>query len=579
MKFKGTASMTAVFMSLILYYFFVDVPAKQKENTEKEQSEKIIPLEAGKVVEFSIIRNGDPVTLKRNISKNWDLTRPISALGDSREVEIFLSEIENLKKTRVVENNPQDLSIYGLSSPRYKINFKFKNNSEETLLLGNESPLGGNLYFQRQSHPSVMMTAASRSLFEKSVYHFRDKTLLKFSTGAIKKIQILRENNPLEFNKNGDIWEISGAMRAQGDSGAIMNFLQSIQFSKVKEFVNENLDSLDSYGLKPPKIKLVLNDENGETQTLSLGIAKGGRGYFARINDSSNIILVGTRLSETLSQKAVTFLDKTLLVFEEKDVVEFSLRSDKETIHVVRSKNDDWNIHSPIKTDADLSTINSLLFDLKEAKVTEFIQTSMDAQKVFGLNIPHKSFHLKMEDGKIWALQFGNQTSDGQQIFANRTGESTVFSISKEVINKLFRSLYELRNKKILRFESNMVHKILIQTPKELFELNKKGEEWNLEKPKKIKTKHIGHDLIWTLKGLEFNSIISPPLTANLSGLDNPLFTISLWNNHQEKVAALKVGKPSVKEQEYIVETKNQQYRVKKKFLDSIPLSPDSFKP
>ncbi|HIE42954.1 MAG TPA: hypothetical protein EYP95_07015, partial [Nitrospinaceae bacterium] len=76
MKFKGTALMTAVFMSLILYYFFVDVPAKQKESAEKEQSEKIIPLEAGKVVEFSIIRNGDPVTLKRNISKNWDLTRP-----------------------------------------------------------------------------------------------------------------------------------------------------------------------------------------------------------------------------------------------------------------------------------------------------------------------------------------------------------------------------------------------------------------------------------------------------------------------------------------------------------------------
>jgi hypothetical protein len=184
-----------------------------------------------------------------------------------------------------------------------------------------------------------------------------------------------------------------------------------------------------------------------------------------------------------------------------------------------------------------------------------------------------------MEDGKTWVLQFGSQTSDGQQVFANRTGESTVFSISKEVVNKLFRSLYELRNKKILRFESNSVQKILIQTTKELFELNKKGEEWNLEKPKIIKTKHIGHDLIWTLKGLEFNSIISPPLTANLSGLDNPLFTISLWNNHQEKVAALKVGKPSVKEQEYIVETKNQQYRVKKKFLDSIPLSPDSFKP
>ena len=40
MKFKGTALMAAVFLSLVLYYFFVDLPAEQKEKIEKERRRK-----------------------------------------------------------------------------------------------------------------------------------------------------------------------------------------------------------------------------------------------------------------------------------------------------------------------------------------------------------------------------------------------------------------------------------------------------------------------------------------------------------------------------------------------------------
>ena len=576
MKFKGTALMAAVFLNLVLYYFFVDLPAKQKEQTEKEQAEKLLPLETGKVVELSLTGNGEPIALKRKALHQWDLIRPLSAPGDATETEAFISEIEDLKKTRVVEENPKDLSIYGLSSPNLKIYFKFENKKEETLLIGDESPLGGSLYFKRESHPAVMLAASSRSHFEKSVYNFRDKTLLNFNTGSIQRIQILREGNPLEFKKTGEAWEISGDIRARGNKDAIMNFLQSIQFSRVREFVDEKPDSLESYGLNPPALKLTLENEKGETHTLSIGHPKEGKGYFSKVNDSKNIVLADTRIFETLSQKTVEFLDKTLLEFEEKEILELSLQSENETIRVVRGESDNWDIQSPIKTATDLATVNSLLFDLKEAQINTFIKISMETPESFGLDAPKKSFSLKMKDSKIWALQLGNQSADGQQVFAQRTGEPTVFSISKEVVDKLFRSLHDLRNKKLLNFESAEVNKIVIQTPEQLFELRKSGPQWSLEKPEKIKTEHIGNDLIWTLKGLEFNSIITPPLPANLSGLNSPLFTIRLFKN--DEISALKVGKMFKPEQEYLVEVANQQYRVKNKFLDTIPLSLDKFK-
>ena len=579
MKFQGTAMMSAVFLSLGLYYFFVDLPAGQKEEAEKERSEKILPLEVEQVLEFSLTGTGDPIALKRKAPHSWKLIRPLSASGDSAEVETFLSEIENLKKTRVVEENPKDLSIYGLSAPLLKIHFKFENKKEETLLFGDESPMGGNLYIKRESHPAVMMAPASRSQFEKSVYNFRDKTLLNFSTGTIKHIQIISEKKNLELKKKGEVWEISGDVDAQGDKDAIMNFLQSIQFSRVREFVDENPDSLEPYGLNPPALKLILESEQGEIHTLYLGNPKGEKGYFGKINDSKNIVLVDPKLFDALSQKAVEFLDKTLLAFEEKEILELSLRSKNETLRMVRGESNHWDILSPVKTNADLSTINSLLFDLKEARIAEFIKISLDIPKTFGLDAPRKSFSLKMKDGKTWTLQLGNETSDGQQVFASRSGESTVFSISKEAVNKLFRSLHDLRNKKLLEFKNDEVNKILIKTSDKLFELRKKESEWHLEKPEQIKTGHIGRDLIWTLKGLEFNSIVTPPLSENLAGLDAPLFTISLWKNAQEEIATLTVGKLFEPEQEYVVQTGNRQYRVKHKFLGSIPLNLKKFTP
>ena len=577
MKFKGTVFMAAVFLSLIVYYFFVDLPAEQKEKIAKDHAEKLIPVEEKKVVEFSLTSNGEPVYLKRKAQHKWDLIRPFQTSGDSTEVESFISQIKSLKKIRVVEEQPKDLSIYGLNPPYAKIYFKFENKSEETLLVGNETPLGGSLYFKRENHPSVLMAASSLSNFEKSSYSFRDKTLLNFNTGSIQKIQVLRETNSLQLKKTGEAWEILGDIHTQGDKDAIMNFLQSVQFSRVKEFINESPDSLQPYGLSAPKLKLIL--ENDKTHILSLGNLKEGKGYFARVNDSKNIVLVDPRLFEILSQKTVEFLDKTLLEFEEKDILELVLQSENETIRINQGDNNSsWNIISPIKTDTDLSTINSLLFDLKEAKIKEFIKTSKDIDETFGLNIPRRSFSIKEKTSRTSTLQLGNQSTDGQQVFAKRAGEPTVFSISKKVVDKLFRSLHELRNKKLLKFSSEEVNKILIQTPDELFELNKSRSQWNLIKPEVIKTEHIGNDLIWALKGLEFHSTVTPSLATNISGLDKPSFTIRLFKNGQEKVATLKVGKLFDPEQEYLVETGNLQYRVKSKFLDSIPLSLSKFK-
>ena len=197
MKFKGTAGMMVVFLSLGLYYFFVDVPTEKKKAEEKEIAGKVLHFKIADIEEFSLIKNKETITLKQTKDRTWSILQPLKAAGDKPETESFLSEIENLKKFRVVEKNPKDLTQYGLQNPTFKIHLKFKEDKEKTLVLGHDSPMGGKIYLKFKNEPKVLLAATSKTRFDKSVYDFRDKTIFNFSSGAINQIQIKREKYPL----------------------------------------------------------------------------------------------------------------------------------------------------------------------------------------------------------------------------------------------------------------------------------------------------------------------------------------------------------------------------------------------
>ena len=69
MKFKGTALMTAVFLSLVIYYFFVDLPAEQKKVKEKEIAGKVFPFKTKNIKNFSLNKEDQTITLLQNSNK------------------------------------------------------------------------------------------------------------------------------------------------------------------------------------------------------------------------------------------------------------------------------------------------------------------------------------------------------------------------------------------------------------------------------------------------------------------------------------------------------------------------------
>jgi len=584
MKFKGTVWMAALFLGIVLYYYLVDIPAEKRQLEEKERAGKIFLFESDQVEEFILGKKDISLHLKRNSQDDWDLLTPVQANADPDTVFAFLSFLQSARFSRVVEDSPKDLSVYGLQEPSMTITLQLQGKGKKTLLIGDDHPMNKYLYVQREGESKVLLAGDSREALDKSLFDFRDKGLLKFKEEEIVGIEFQNDRESFQLSRQNDRWEIIDGEKTKADADEVKNFLSRVGKFKVKKFLHENPDSLMPYGLNTPIMRLTLKTgKESEAFTLLVGEKKENEGHYGKIESAHNIVLFGNQLVRTLSKTTVDFMPKTLLEFKQENVAKIHLTTDDEKIVLVRNKKGGWKIIKPIEANADLSTVNSLLFDLKAARVKKFVKTSVNKPELFGLDSQKKVLTVEFKEGASWTLELGDQSGAGQNYFGRRAGEASIFTLSLDTTEKLFRSLYDLKNKKLLNFEKDAVEKISLEYPDKIFELQKSNEDWSLTKPEKIKTVQgfIGKDILWSLNGLEYESIVTPPLSDSDSGLSQPTVTVTVWAGKDSKMAGkVIVGKKVENEAQYFarVEGDPNLYRIKALLLESLPKDVQKFR-
>ena len=91
----------------------------------------------------------------------------------------------------------------------------------------------------------------------------------------------------------------------------------------------------------------------------------------------------------------------------------------------------------------------------------------------------------------------------------------------------------------------------------------------------------IGKDILWSLNGLEYESIVTPPLSDRDSGLSRPTVTVTVWAGKDSKMAGkVIVGKKVENEAQYFarVEGDPNLYRIKARLFESLPKDVQKFK-
>ena len=579
MRFKGTVALAAVFIGIVFYYFLIDLPSEKLKQEEKDREEKVILFDTENVKAISFIKGENTITLKRLGTDEWHMTAPISAKGDSATVLDFVSFLNNLNFTRVVEESPKDLTPFGLDTPDLKIILSMDNGETKGVRVGDDHPMGNKVYLALLDGSRVLAAGVTKNRLDKKVHDLRDKTILDFKVPQITKIEFIRNGKTLSLKKNDKSWEVSeGKISVKGNETEITNLLNTIQAAQIEQFVEEQPEQLSSYGLNNSKLTVQLTASNTK-EPLTLLIGGGGeRGFYAKALPKKNVFTINQSLFDTLNnRKLVDFFNKSLVDFNDDDLAKVTLLMDDDSVDLTRDETDlqKWTMVKPVNMKANTATINSLLFDLKNVRIVEFITNHTKNSKTFSFEQPEKEINLTFNNGKTWALKIGNRTSSQGHYFAQRSDGETVFTIQKSSVESIFRSLHDLKDRTVMEFDDDAVKEIQVHDSAQTFILKKSANKWNLTLPEPSDSIHsfIGKDILWTLNSIEFESVLAIDPGNTVTGLTNPKVSVKLLDGKSEILTHLLIGNPvaQLTEVHYLKTAKNSNiYTTKKRFLDEI---------
>jgi len=366
MRFKGTALLAAVLVGIVSYYFLIDLPSEKRKNKEKDRAEKVILFDSENVKGISFTKGEITIALKRLGIDEWQMTAPVNAKGDASAVSGFVSFLNNLNFTRVVEESPKDLAPFGLDTPDLKIILSMKNGETKGVRVGDDHPMGNKVYLSLLNGSRVLAASVTKNRLDRNVHDLRDKTILDFKTPQIKKIEFIRNGKTLNLIKDKESWQVlENKIIAKGNETEITNLLNTIQAARIEQFVEEKPKQLTSYGLNNSKftVKLTTSKAN-EPLTLLIG-KKTEHGFYAKTLPKENIFTINQSLFDTLNNREfLDFLNKSLVDFNDDDLIKMTLRMDDGSVDLIRDKKDlqKWTMVKPVNMKANTATINSLLF-------------------------------------------------------------------------------------------------------------------------------------------------------------------------------------------------------------------------
>lgn len=202
------------------------------------------------------------------------------------------------------------------------------------------------------------------------------------------------------------------------------------------------------------------------------------------------IVLVAFYLYETRKEeKEQAAKEEAKVIFPVKadPLQSLILKREKETIWLEKTSADsDWRIVAPTRAATDRMTLSRLQRTLAELKYERLISEKATDLSEFGLDKPSLVISFRGEKEEE-TLSIGAQSPMGSSFYASVSKTGKVYLLSGGLKQELDKSLYDLREKKLLSLEMDKVTRVMIERKQSKWQLYKKEGRWHLEGDEELK--------------------------------------------------------------------------------------------
>jgi len=154
-----------------------------------------------------------------------------------------------------------------------------------------------------------------------------------------------------------------------------------------------------------------------------------------------------------------------------------------ETVHLQRNDSK-WQITAAKFLPADADAVSSMLSTLSSLSSDRTVEDNATSLDQYGLTQPMIELDIIDKNKKTSRLLIGDDTPAGTAVYASIAGDPRVFALSSYKKSSLDKSPNDLRDKRLLTFDSDKVSSIELTAKKQTIAFGRSKDEWQIVKPK-----------------------------------------------------------------------------------------------
>jgi hypothetical protein len=416
-------------------------------------------------------------------------------------------------------------------------------------------------------------------------------------TYGIEKVELKYPDTTLTMVKTKQYdWMITSPIEILADRDTVREFVEKIKDLQIQLYEDDSGEDFDKYGLGDSCIEVSVFRKIGEGETVKFMIGDadpdGGLCYVRKDGENAVYSVPAEEFYGVAKAGFIAFRDKLVLEFSKESAQEITIDRDGKTF--VCKKNEDgpvlkWNMTSPVNMEADINSVNQVVWNLSFLMVDKIIALSAEDLGMYGLDSPGMKVSVTYEDSSrvevisekgdlarpkervTKTLLIGGKLepeNEKSSYYAKFADEEMIFKIGWPDVRDYS---VELVTKKLFNLDTSEVKSLKIKhSEKELSFLKNSDNKWEMVQPEnKLLKGNFADRIISAMNSLKAVSIVQYS-SDNLSKyeLDKPLFSVAVGSNDGEDL--LLVGKGD--ESNYFIMSKatNFVYLIRSKKIDDI---------
>ena len=317
------------------------------------------------------------------IDGKWRITAPHETNADAEEVEDFIKTMLDYQYDRVIVDSSDqsaDLKEYGLDKPTRTITLTGRaiadsdtadsddkadkdtasKSSDFTMRIGNKTPVGYGAYFSTADDKVYVGSQYIITSTAKSLFSFRDKTLIEIDSDAVKNISFWHKDKKQGYRvvRRDGAFQLQKPEAFKTSQKKVREFIDEFNRVRIEKFFDTPDSEVKDKFISAESLTMTTVFELSTGETKSLSFVRDRGDLLVAFDADKAVFKLPAVFEETINNLSSNFRDHSIFTFNSADIKQ--VKVDGEVYRLVEGK---WYSNADLDDNGELRNAETKAHD------------------------------------------------------------------------------------------------------------------------------------------------------------------------------------------------------------------------